>query len=438
MMEFSARDFIQGPYVKCPQCNGDEFGILSIGPYSYTRRCASCFFPHPRLGQQMVSFPLPALAKKIIYLDQFAISEMMKAINPETKAHQRGNLDSAWLDLFKKLGRLSKLQLVSCPDSGFHHEESLTSPHFAANKRMYEHLSHGVSFEDHDHIKLIQIHEHFSNWLAGNPSKSIDLSASRALKDEVNRWTERLLITVRTKYPQQWIDDLRAEREKIRSAMAELFFKRKQETHKAFTDWFEEEIRAFGTVAIDGFFMQVKRQREWRSGTRELTFEDLGVNLSSRIIQTLMDTMQRQGVPEDQHWLKVAEYFGSAHIEQIPYVRVNAMLWASLAREGLSGRNTPPNQGTYNDFEMISVLAPYCDAIFVDNHCAEHLSQTPLNQNLYNTRVFCKKTMAEFLEYLDGIERSMSDSHYKAVQEVYGAGWEEPFLSMYTIKDDDS
>ena len=38
------------------------------------------------------------------------------------------------------------------------------------------------------------------------------------------------------------------------------------------------------------------------------------------------------------------------------------------------------------------------------------------------------------MSYLDEIENAMPQDHYKAVMEVYGPSWEEPFLTMYTYE----
>jgi len=70
----------------------------------YVRRCIKCWFDQ--------SFPLPALNKRIIYLDQFVISNMMKELDPSNK-----NTNGFYRSLFERLDRLSKLQLLVCPES---------------------------------------------------------------------------------------------------------------------------------------------------------------------------------------------------------------------------------------------------------------------------------------------------------------------------------
>ena len=83
-------------------------------------------------------------------MDQFAISNMEKTLNPKVAEQQKKRIDKFWFQLFEKLDTLSKLQLIVCPDSITHQNESkVTIEHYETLKRMYELLSHGTSF---DHI----------------------------------------------------------------------------------------------------------------------------------------------------------------------------------------------------------------------------------------------------------------------------------------------
>lgn len=146
-LKIDPRIFISPPFIKCPKCKkSDSFGVLMITGQHYTRRCRECWFTE--------SYGLPELRKKIIYLDQFVISHMMKAINHRLGKTEK--IDPFWLKLFERLDRLVKLQLIICPDSTFHRNESLLS-HYQALKRMYEHLSGGVTFYDSLTIRRLQI-----------------------------------------------------------------------------------------------------------------------------------------------------------------------------------------------------------------------------------------------------------------------------------------
>jgi transcription elongation factor Elf1 len=157
ILKIDPRIFISPPFIKCPKCNKlNSFGVLMISGHHYTRRCRECWFTE--------TYKLPEMKKKIVYLDQFVISNMMKAINQ--KLGKVKKVDPFWLKLFEKLDRLVKLQIIICPDSTFHRNESLLS-YYQALKRMYEHLSGGATFYDPSTIRRFQIAEYFKQFIAG-------------------------------------------------------------------------------------------------------------------------------------------------------------------------------------------------------------------------------------------------------------------------------
>src|SRR5260370_17001058 len=137
MFNFDPASLIRPPFVRCPRCAQETFGILTIQGLNYFKRCRACF--HSQM------FRLPSLTKKVIYLDQFALSNIMKALNPDTKAYKRG-IDPFWIMLFKKLDNLFKLQLIVCPNSSVHEKETRFSSHFQPINRINKLLSAGLLF----------------------------------------------------------------------------------------------------------------------------------------------------------------------------------------------------------------------------------------------------------------------------------------------------
>ncbi len=135
----------------------------------------------------------PPHLKKVIYLDQFAISEMVKAINTTSRAH--GHVDPFWRQVFEALERVCKLQLVVCPWSPIHRDESLVSEMFESLKRMYEHLANGVGFLRSSEIELRQIDTALVAWRDGKEPKH-DLDPERITTSSLHRWHGRFLVTV--------------------------------------------------------------------------------------------------------------------------------------------------------------------------------------------------------------------------------------------------
>lgn len=54
------RMFLSKPFIICPKCGKEEFGVLMINSFSYVRRCAEC--------RHDESYPLPALSRKLFTL----------------------------------------------------------------------------------------------------------------------------------------------------------------------------------------------------------------------------------------------------------------------------------------------------------------------------------------------------------------------------------
>lgn len=427
-IEFDPKIFISPPYWKCPNCNASEsFGVLMVRNNFYIRRCKECRYD--------LQYSLPKLNKKVIYIDQFVISNMMKSLNPETKAHQKGTLDSFWLRLFEKLQSLCKLQLIICPNSGFHTDESLLSPYYKPLKRMYELLSAGISFYDHETIKRFQIHEHAKNWISGKPEKVPNLDIHSVVHGNINAWQNRFIVSVNLQYGKDCTNDLRENREKICEGLSEVFNRWKSEKNKTFDDCFEEESMTFGRLALQIYLNYLKRSTEISLGHIEISANDIFPQPAVIMIREVQDVFKEVGILGSDIMQKTVEYLTSPSLKHVPFIRISSMLWASLARKATSGRKKPPNQGMANDIEIISVLLPYCDAVFIDKECHSYLKEKPLCDSIdCGTKIFSLENKEEFLEYLNGIETKTSKEHLNKINEVYGERWKEPYTTLYKEK----
>jgi len=113
-----AAEFHLDPKVFIRKCGLEALGTLMFGHNILTRRCRECWHTE--------SERLPRLRKRLIYVDQFAYSNMAKAIDPLWAA-KRGSQDSFWTEMFDALDRAMKLQLIVCPYSTVHEKESSVS-----------------------------------------------------------------------------------------------------------------------------------------------------------------------------------------------------------------------------------------------------------------------------------------------------------------------
>ena len=103
--------------------------------------------------------------RKIISLDQYVVSNLMKLDNPTLQRTDKLAGDPFWQELRDLLKELRDLQLIIiCPDSVSHVSESRISPFNAELEETYEHLSGGITFNSFNEISNSQIGELARAW----------------------------------------------------------------------------------------------------------------------------------------------------------------------------------------------------------------------------------------------------------------------------------
>lgn len=423
----SARDFISSPFVECPKCGKEAFGVLSIFSDSYTRRCKACL--HPSRTDGSAVFSLPTLSKRIIYLDQVAISEMMKAIHPQTKDSRDRN---AWRAMFERLDSLCKMHLVVCPESSFHHEESYVWKGYETLKRMYELLSGEVRFRAARSMKMHQILRHVALWLTVETDDVVDSERRDAIEGQVDAWLDTIRIGIKSDFVPEWADDLRRDRERSHDSMVSLFEAWQKQKDRRFEDWYKNEIGGFGPAVLRQHHDYLQVRQEILDGRRPMVLESLLPPLVSDFVQCVLRECGRHLTPPQNAVDAAREYFEKAEFSEVPFVRISSLLLAGLARRAASGQKRPPSRGMITDINMVSLVLPYCDAVFLDREMDSLLSERDVRDRLgCETAVFSARNFDSFFEYLDSIKETASDQLLDALGEVYGDRWSEPFVSMY-------
>jgi hypothetical protein len=429
------KDFIHGPYIKCPKCGKNSFSVSIICDHHYFRRCTECFYPDPSKGEKGVKYPLPKLNKKVIYIDQFAISNMMKFLNPSAKSHKKVKGDIFWGKLFRQLHTLCKLQLIICPDSDMHEAESLLAPYYKPLKRIYELFSHSISFKSHETIKLFQIIGQFNIWIG--ETKRYDLNVQDILSKNINAWQDRLIISVNRDNPQSLIEEIRTNRDKVDGYIRDIFEKWQKEESKDFNFWYKKERKSIAKALIKRYQKDLARRLKMFYGLIPFELDAFSPSFATKTIYAIKKRLKCQGISgENDINKKLSEFLYSETFEDAPYIKIASMLYAEMARRVIDhGRKKPPGRGFLNDVEMISTLLPYCDAMFIDNECRRLLLEKPLCEEIdYGTKIYSLSNKKEFLEYLDEIRQSASEEHIKAVEEVYGSNWAKPYWGIFKQK----
>jgi hypothetical protein len=167
----------RGPFQTCPGCGATHsFGILSAVGDTVRRRCKACRFSLDEV--------LPALDKKVIYLDQFAISEFYK-VKSKTRRPDAGNQEF-WQDFQRLANRAYLLQQVIFPASNIHSDETIVSPFASDLGLAHEMMSGDTSFEDAQEIAAQHEFAYAKAYLSGSPPPELSTDVDDILDGQRN------------------------------------------------------------------------------------------------------------------------------------------------------------------------------------------------------------------------------------------------------------
>ena len=374
--------------------------------------------------------------KKIIYLDQFVISNITKILDPSFPRREHLlKSQPFWLELYQKLDHLLKLQLIVCPDSYYHRTESLLSsdPDFDSLQDVYSYLSNDCTFQDDTMILRWQILHHFRNYLDGHPERERVIPVSEVVFGDLDEWQDRIRVTVPYRPEAGEVASLRDRRVKQHSSLEEVF-KRWQLDRTSFKLSVQEEAQALGQAIMGVFFSHLK---QWMSFSLGLTTPQSPLEWlpppAASLVYDMFRVLEEHYISDPMEQLKkVSEYLQSPHFLRIPFVRISSMLYATIARKAQAGRRSPPNEGTITDVTAIATMLPYCQAMFLDKEMASYLREVPLKEEVerFGTRIFSLNSKADFLAYLDELEAKAGERHVRWIKLTYGPKWLEPFMDV--------
>lgn len=425
--------FVQEPFIECPKCHEKAYGILEVYSSHFQRRCQKCWFESDKhhTGQ----YYLPPLQKKILYLDQFVISSFMKSLNKASKSH--GKIDPVWKRLFTKIDLLGHLQLITCPSSIIHENESvMMRDMFESMRTMYNQLSSGESFRHHTSIQNDQIAAAFSAWLSGKKSAEYDFSQRGGIPREINHWVKGYYITVTKTISQKTINALLADRNADHEQMNEVWADWIKVKKYDADDYYNRQFRNFKYFYLETYIDWFKKCLVAMAGgsafDESIIFHPPAVGL----ITAFKRSLEERGHTDTAAFEKLKEFFDSEICNSVPFLRIKTTFFKQLYLRASRGRKRAPTQGMMNDIDMVSTYLPFCDAAFIDRECHSLLVESEMQKVMgqFKTRIFSMSNLSEFEAYLDQIEQSQSSEHKLAVKNLYGEGGPKPYLTIYDDK----
>lgn len=401
------RMMIRGPFRDCPKCGKKSYGILSVHAKHYVRRCRDCQHTSDHLR-------LPPLNKKVIYLDQFVISEMAKVNEPNLRNNLDRSVNEIWFKMLEKLQLLIRAQMVMCPESECHFFESLVMDSGCEKlKTLYESLAGGVQFESPTQIQTRQISHVLLCWL--NKEPVVDMAVADVTIGEINAWTDDFTVSPNIDRS-SIVDVLRRERSAVNQSLCNMFRQWQGGQQWTFDDWVREETGGAGKLFVGSY------KKALDAFTKQPENNDAFISYTQHPMHRILRDLEDRGVHPQKQCETLCEFFRSTDFSEIPSVKISALMFAAIAQQAArQGRKKSPNQGFSTDVAAISTFLPFCDAMFIDKECWTILTQNPVRDRLgFPTRLYSVENSDDFLAHLDDVGSSISPEHLGALREVYG------------------
>jgi hypothetical protein len=350
------------PFRKCPACNEQSFGKLSVNDDSVTTRCKSCRYSHDEI--------LPELDKRVIYLDQFAVSELYKI--KEDKRRPGAPSEQFWRDFYSLANHAYLRQQVIFPVSNLHSDETIVWHSPAELRLAHEMFSGETSFIDTHEIATEQEWEFAIAYLKNEKPPALNFDVDEVLTGDRNVWLPIFHIDVNSDYS-MFAPNLRQERLRAESSLKRLA-DGWAERRPSFDQILKHELVSYGPAIRQALREQVTKARAAFVSNDPSSILDLRFGLINRY-QQLAELFEANGVPKADAVKEVDRFLDWPGNQHQPTHRIFAYLIAALGWRISSGQRPELKASVLNDFTAISTYAPYVDAMFVDKECASLLRQ---------------------------------------------------------------
>jgi hypothetical protein len=397
------------PFRKCPKCKKESFGTLSVGSNNVTKRCKDCRCSHDEI--------LPDVEKRVIYLDQFAVSELYKT--KEGKRRVGAPSEKFWQDCYALADLAYKRQQVIFPASNLHSDETIVW-HSPSELRLAHAMFSGeTSFDRTDEIATNQEWKFAEAYIGGSGPPALTFNVDDVLSGGRNDWIPLYHIDVNSDYS-IFAPGLRKHRltaENSLKSLAEGWAKSRQ----TFDQILKHELSSYGSAMREALRDQVAKTQAALASNDPSSVLELRFGLMSRYRQLAAMFVDRGVSPQDA-FNEVSKFLDWPENQEQPAHKIFAYLIAALGWRVSSGQSPNIGAGILNDFSAIATYAPYVDARFVDRQCASLLQQGRLRYELsYKARIFSMNNQQEFLDYLKELGDSATNEVRGFAHELYGA-----------------
>lgn len=394
-----------GPLGICAKCGAQAMECRFFGEHLLERRCSKC-------GNEVRTKP-PVLAKKVIYLDQWVISEMANQLDPVLREKKGEKTDPFYAELYADIEGLVKLHVAAFPESPLHYRESLVTPFLDPLRYLYEHLACGTRFDEPLQIYVAQLYDKFLECLVKDAGSEVGQWSSRArvLDGDLNAWSDRIRVSARFPLRGAEVDFERGFRRDSNALLEADAQRWRQSPGRSFDEWYVHHRRDLTDQVLRCFELRIP-------GIFGMTCDGM------------VQRLQADGESEQAARDRVIAFLRSDDATRVPYCEISALLFASMSQKVADqGQNKKVGHNDLNDVHAIAAYLPYCDAICVDGYYEELLRKRDVASRMtsHRAQVFSPGKKLEFQAYLRELRGSASAELHDTVLGVYGESWLKPY-----------
>jgi hypothetical protein len=398
----------RGTFHKCLSCGEDGIGILRVGGQSVRRRCKFCRFSYDKL--------LPPIDKKVVYLDQFAISEVYKI---KSKTRRPGAaIEWFWQEFERLANKAYLLQQVIFPASNIHNDETIVSPFASDLGLAHEMMSGDTSLEYAYKIAYRHELQYATAYISKVEPPILSTDVDEILIGERNVWLPDMHISANTDYS-MFAEGIRANKASADISLQQLAA-RWATDKPTFDDILTNELEDYASAHDQACRHSAAIAISALESDDDMAFINASQNPGMRQYQLLRRLFAKAGTAEHELHAAVLKFREWPALWQLPTHKIFAYLMAAYGWKISCGQRRPTKAGILNDFNAIAAYGPYVDAMFVDRECAELLKHGRLQKDIkFKAKVYSLATGNEFLDYLSKLAASAPKEVHDAATEVY-------------------
>ena len=218
----------------------------SVGGNNATKRCKDCRYSHDEI--------LPDVDKRVIYLDQFAVSELYKT--KEGKRRPGAPSEKFWQSCYALADLAYKRQQVIFPASNLHSDETIVWHSPSELRLAHEMFSGETSFNRTDDIATNQEWEFAEAYISGSGPPALTFNVDDVLSGERNDWLPVYHISVNSDYS-IFAPGLRKDRSTAENSSRSLAEGWAKSQRRTFDQILKHELSSYGSAMREALRDQV-------------------------------------------------------------------------------------------------------------------------------------------------------------------------------------